>query len=149
MHAQYAPGKSPRPRIAATAALALLVAAVIYVPLAYAKVAMNTIDPTAIVRPNGRRIKVTGPLSTDQAQPVLMRVTVTQRSTGAIAEGYTAFTGTIPIQEWMVRARAVTLVSFEPGPATVVALAQSRVIGAGGGPDDAHQWLVNVDLVED
>jgi hypothetical protein len=29
----------------------------------------------------------------------------------------------------------------------VVALAQSRV--AGSGADDAHQWLVDVELVED
>ena len=136
-----------RKRVAWTIALALIVAGVIYVPLAFAKVTFNTIDPTATVGPAGRHIRVTGPITTDQTQWVGMRVTVTQRSTGAVAEGYTALQGSTTPKQWTVHAWAVGWKSFEPGPATVVALAQSRAHGEG--PDDAHQWLVDVTLVED
>lgn len=139
---------SPRPRNSPTViiALVLVITGLICAPLANAKIAGNTVNPVAIVSPNGRFITVTGPLATDQTQPVLMRVTVTQRSTGAIAEGYAQVVGTMLSQQWTMNVQAVGVKSFEPGPATVVALAQSRTSLFNA--DDAHQWLVNVTLVE-
>ena len=128
-------------------ALVLAVAGAWIVPLAYAKISINTVDPTATVGPYGRYIRVTGPIATDQKQPVILRVAVTQRSTGAVAEGYTALIANATQKQWTAHVFAVGWRSFEPGEATVVALAQSRVPHQG--PDDAHQWLVNVQLVEE
>jgi hypothetical protein len=117
-------------------------------PLAFARIAYNTIDATATLSPNGRHIRLAGPISCDQTQPVFMRVTVTQRSTGAVAEGYAYFTGTVFPQQWQVHAHAIGPTAFVPGPATAVGLARSSTSPGLGGPDDAHQWLVNVTLVE-
>ena len=146
MFAIACPRRSQRQRLPVIISLALLIAGLVCVPLAYAKLAGNTVDPIASVSTNGRVITVTGPLATDQTQPVFMRVTVTQRSTGAIAEGYAQVIGTVAVQQWTMNVQAVGFKSFEPGPATVVALAQSRT--SFFNPDDAHQWLVNVTLVE-
>jgi hypothetical protein len=133
----------------ACAAIVMIMAGVWFDPLAFAKISMNTVDSAAMVSANGRHIIVTGPLATDHSQPVSMRVTVTQRSTGAVAEGYTTFIGTIVSQQWTVHAKTVGQKSFQPGPAVVVALAQSKVIPGAGGADDAQQWLVNITLVEE
>jgi hypothetical protein len=114
-------------------------------PMAFAKLAGNTIDPVATLSLNNRRIHLTGPFACDQTQPVFMRVTVTQRTTGAMAEGYGYVIGTTTPQQWQVVAYAIGSAEFEPGPATAVALARSTV--SPGHPDDAHQWLVNVTLV--
>jgi hypothetical protein len=129
------------------AAVVVIVAGVVCAPLAFARIMKNTVDDVASVSHNGRHISVTGPLSCDQAQPVELRVTVTQRTTGAVAEGYTRFIGTVAEQQWQVQATTLGSAAFEPGPATVVALARSA--GPPGRPDDAHQWLVNVTLVEE
>jgi hypothetical protein len=48
---------------------------------------MNTIDPVAIVADNGRHLIVTGPIECTHGERVELRVTVTQRETGAVAEG--------------------------------------------------------------
>jgi hypothetical protein len=125
--------------------IAILAAAAVFAPLAYAKLSANTIDTVATLSGNNRRIHVTGPFSCDQTQPVFMRVTVTQRSTGAIAEGTAELIGTVAPQQWHIVAKAIGSTAFEPGLATVVALAKSTA--APGHPDDAHQWLVNVTLV--
>ena len=129
------------------AASLVIVASAVFAPLAFARITFNTVDEVATVSRNGRHLIVTGPLSTDQTQPVELRVTVTQRSTGAVAEGYTRFTGTTAEQQWHVRAATLGFRGFEPGPAVVVALARSY--GAPGRPDDAQQWLVEVTLVEE
>ena len=138
-------GLSRKRMLAVGVVLVAVVTAVWLAPLAWAKISINTIDPTATLKANGRLITVTGPVATDTAQPVFMRVTVTQRSTGAMAEGYASFTGTVLPQQWTVQARTIGAKSFDSGPATVVALAQTKVQGL---PDDAHQWLVNVTLVK-
>ena len=129
------------------AASVVIVAGTVFAPLVFAKITLNTIDDVATVSRNGRQLLVSGPLSTDQTQPVELRVTVTQRSTGAVAEGYTTFIGTVAEQQWEVHATTLGFRGFEPGPAVVVALARSY--GGPGRPDDAQQWLVNVTLVEE
>jgi hypothetical protein len=73
-------------------------------------------------------------------------VTVTQRETGAVAEGYAIFKCTVETQQWEVHAVAHGKASFEEGPAIAVAIASTssrREI------TDAHQWLVDVTLVEE
>jgi len=95
---------------------------------------------------------VTGPIALGDGTVLLagaraeLRVTVTQRSTGAVAEGVAFLTSTGALQQWEVEARAEGGVSFEAGPATAVALARSSL---GGKATDAHQWLVNITLVRE
>ena len=89
---------------------------------------------------------VTGPLAATADDRIELRVTVTQRSTGAVAEGVIFFTGTGQTNQWEVTAITENRAAFEAGPATVVALARSSVNGQA---TDAHQWLVNVTLLSE
>ena len=47
-------------------------------------------------------------------------MTVTQRSTGAVAEGVIFFTGAGQTNQWEITAVAEGRATFEAGPATVV-----------------------------
>src|SRR5258705_11913628 len=91
-----------RHRLAA-AAVVLLVAG-----SAFAKVALNTIDPTPVVTDGGRQLIVTGPIPRTAGERTPLAVTVTQRSTGAIAQGSTRVIcrGEGQIQQWEVHATA-------------------------------------------
>jgi hypothetical protein len=106
----------------------------------------NTIDPVAIVAGGGRHLIVTGPILCDQVERVELRVTVTQRTTGAVAEGYTIFECALATEQWEVHAVAHGNAAFEEGPAIAVAVASTSSRGT---TTDAHQWLVNVTLVEE
>ena len=75
-----------------------------------------------------------------------LRVTVTQRSTGAVAEGVIFFTGSGQTNQWEITALAEGRATFQAGPATVVGLARSSIHGQA---TDAHQWLVNVTLLNE
>ncbi len=131
----------------APAALLLALACAVGAQTALARLARNTIDPVATLTAQGRQITVTGPIEVDTAgETVYLRVTVTQRSTGAVAEGIALVTGTGALQQWTVHANTQTRERFEEGAATAVALARST---GRGGATDAHQWLVNVTLVRD
>ena len=112
----------------------------------WARVVFNTIDPVGDVRDHGRRIVVTGPISCDEGQRSDLRVTVTQRSTGAVAEGRTVITCTGAVQQWEVHASVHGRESLEEGPAIAVALASTSTHGD---TDDAHQWLVGITLVKE
>jgi hypothetical protein len=130
----------------APARLFLVFASLFISQTSFAKLAANTIDPVGIVSDNGRHVALTGPVSATSGDRVEMQVMVTQRSTGAVAEGIVFFTGTGEVTQWAVTAATCGPAAFEPGPATVVALALTSVKGQ---PDDAHQWLVNVTLVNE
>ena len=114
--------------------------------LAFARIARNTIDLFAIVAGNGRHLIVTGPIECTERERTYLRVTVTQRSTGAVAEGSTFFTCTGEIQQWEAHAVTHGKASFEEGPATAVAVAGTT---SRRQVTDAHQWLVNITLVEE
>jgi hypothetical protein len=124
--------------------LAMLATAVIPPPT-FARVAANTIDPQAVISENGRHLIVTGPLQCTAHEGAPIDVTVTQRSTGAVAKGRAVVTCTGDMQQWKVRAATRGRENFEPGPATAVAIARTTV---NGHATDAHQWLVNITLVE-
>ena len=124
------------------AALVITLAGV-FASMAIAKVILNTIDPVDTVTGGGRQIVVTGPLRCDQGQRVDLGVTVTQRSTGALAEGDTLLTCAGDTQHWEVRASIRGNEIFQEGPATAVAVARTSNRGI---TDDAHQWLVNITL---
>jgi hypothetical protein len=74
--------------------LFLVFASVFVAHNSFAKLSANTIDPVGIVSENGRHLVLTGPVSATSGDRVEMQVTVTQRSTGAVAEGIAFFTGT-------------------------------------------------------
>lgn len=126
--------------------VALIVCGLVIVPRVFAKIVANTIDPVATLTDAGRLIVVTGPILNDQAQWDDIRLTITQRSTGAVAEGRVRVRGTIAEQQWTVEATAMGSTGFEPGPAAAVALATSSRHGR---TDDAHQWLVPITLIRE
>ncbi|MSP37720.1 MAG: hypothetical protein EXR70_04440 [Deltaproteobacteria bacterium] len=121
-----------------------MLAGLFLAPLAFAKVSMNTIDGVAIVADHGRHIIATGPIRCNQRERTYLRVTVTQRQTGAMAEGSTVFTCTVDTQQWQVHAATQGKATFDDGPATAVAIARTADHGK---ITDAHQWLVNITLV--
>ena len=128
------------------AAIVLVLAGVFVARTAFAKVTFNTIDPVGIVADNGRHVTLTGPLAVTAGQRAYLRVTVTQRSTGAVAEGRAVLTGTATTNQWEIEAAVEGDETFEAGPATAVAIARSTQHGHA---TDAHQWLVNITLVQE
>jgi hypothetical protein len=111
---------------------------------AFARVTANTVDPIDIVADNGHHLTIAGPIAVTAGEKVELRVTVSQRSTGAVAQGVAFLSGTGAPARWKVEAIAEGAATFEEGPATAVALARTT---AGGKTTDAHQWLVEVQLV--
>jgi hypothetical protein len=130
----------------ASAGLVLTLAGVFVARTAFAKLSANTIDPIGIVADKGRQVTVTGPIAITEGERTELRVTVTQRSTGAVAEGVIFFTGTGQTNQWEITTAAEGRATFEAGPATVVGLARSSLNGQA---TDAHQWLVNVTLLSE
>jgi hypothetical protein len=120
----------------------LLVAGLASQP-ALARIAMNTIDATAIVE-DGRHLLVTGPLECDLGERVHVLVTVTQRTTGAVAQGRGLLTCTGVEAPWSVEAEVQGRAAFSPGEATAVAIAWTVRRGVA---TDAHQWLVPITLI--
>src|ERR1041385_3980644 len=108
-----------------SAGLALMLVGVCIAPLAFARILTNTIDAVAIVTDNNRRIRVPGPLACSVSEPAYIRVTVTQRSTGALAEGIALITCTTDVQRWTVHASTQGNATFQEGPAVAVALART------------------------
>ena len=106
----------------------------------------SNIDPVGIVSDNGRRLVITGPIKCTATQRTDIRVTVTQRFTGAVAEGLGFITCSGTLQQWEVNAATIGDELFEEGAATAVALALPTDRGAA---TDANQWLVNITLVEE
>jgi hypothetical protein len=133
-----------RQRVAPAATVLILASAI--VPLALAKVVRNTIDPVATVSDQGRHLVVTGPIECDAGQTAHVKATVTQRETGAVAEGSTRIHCTGASQQWEVHAVTVSRERFEEGVATAVGLARTADRGA---TDDVHQWLVEITLVRE
>jgi hypothetical protein len=106
----------------------------------------NTIDPVVTVAGGGRHLIVTGPIRCDQTERTYLRLTVTQRSTGAVAEGTSIFTCAVDDQQWEIHAVTHGKASFVEGPATAVAVASTSLRGD---TTDAHQWLVDITLVNE
>lgn len=131
-------------RFARLAALPLLITAALVTESGLGRrITFNTIDPVATLQDHGRRITLHGPIACTRIEWVALRVTVTQRTTGAIAEGYAIRIGTPTVQPWEVIAAVRGEAAFEEGPVTAVAVAVSR---RNGDATDAHQWLVPVML---
>jgi len=127
-----------------SAAIVLTLAGVFVAPLAFARIARNTIDPVATVADDGHHIVVTGPIACTAREKAHLRVTITQRATAALAEGHTRITCTGGSQQWEVHAATHGPEGFQDGPATAVAVARTT---HRGDITDAHQWLVEITLV--
>jgi len=134
-------------KLSIAAVVAALLGAVV-ATAALARITRNTIDPVAIVTDAGRQIIATGPISCTAGERALLHVTLTQRATGAVAEGRTRAKcrGEDVQQQWKVHASTHGDESFAAGVASVVALARTTRRGES---TDAHQWLVEVTLVDD
>lgn len=129
-----------------TPAIVTTLVGVFLAPVAFARIARNTIDPVAVVTDHGRHLVVTGPIACTAGETAYLRITVTQRATGAVAEGQTRITctGETEIQPWEVLAVTQGKASFEEGAAWAVGLARTT---DRRDTTDAHQWLVNITLV--
>jgi len=127
-----------------TAAVLAIVVGLVTATMAFARVAYNTIDTVAVATENGRHVVVTGPLECTPGERAYLSVTVTQRTTGALAEGRGFVICTGEIQQWGVDAAVQGSENFEVGPATAVAVARSVARGV---TTDAHQWLVPITLI--
>ena len=104
----------------------------------------NTINPSAEILNNGEEVVLTGPIQCSEPGTTVIRVTLTQRTTGAIAEGQTVFECSTTLQQWRAVVHTRGKERFVPGQAVAVALGFGR--GSTGVIEDAHQWLVNVNL---
>jgi hypothetical protein len=122
---------------------AMALGGVCLAPMAFAGVVLNTIDPVALVTDHGRHLIVTGPMECTEGERAYLRVTVTQRATGAVAQGRTRLICTGDTQRWEVHASIRGKETFAEAPATAVALARTS---DRGDITDAHQWLVDITL---
>ena len=129
-----------------SAAMVMTLVGVGIAPMVFARVVLNTTDPLAIVTDNGRHLIVTGPIACTASERAYLRVTLTQRATGAVAEGPTLITCTGDTQQWEVHAATQGNETFQEGPATAVAIARTT---SRGQTTDAHQWLVEITLVKE
>jgi hypothetical protein len=127
------------------AAIVVLFAATFFTCPGLARIVLNTIDPVAVVVDEGRHLVVTGPITCTTNERAYLRVTVTQRTTGAVAEGRTLITCTGGVQQWEVHAATQGKKTFEGGPATAIALGRTTTRG---GATDANQWLADITLAE-
>jgi hypothetical protein len=123
----------------------LLAAMTALAPTASAGVVLNTIDGEASLDDAGRLVAVTGPIRCDRAERATIRVTVSQRSTGAVTEGRWRGTCGRTTATWTAK-RFVPrgAATFRPGSAKACALGVTR--GAGT-VTDAKQWCEPVRLV--
>ena len=128
----------------AVAVVVLTIAGLFLTQGAYARVARNTIDDEAVVGRHGRRLLVTGPIQCTAGERAVVRVTVTQRPTGAVAEGGTLISCTGEPQHWEIGAWTLGKASFQEGAAIATAIATTQ---DHGNATDAHQWLVPITLV--
>ena len=124
------------------AVTAMVLAGFLASGFAVGRIVKNTINPVATLTDDGRHVVLTGPIQCDDHQPADLRLTVTQRATGAVAEGTGRIDCTPGVQPWEVRAAVQGKARFAEGPAIAVGLAVTST--GRGDADDAHQWKVEV-----
>lgn len=134
-----------RKRNLALSGMAILLVAYATVEV-FAGIQTNTINPTAAITHRGKKVLLTGPVKASAGEHVMIRVTLTQRTTGALAEGHAHFIATGLPQTWGVEVTVSGDERFEAGPATAVAAAVTNIRGHS---TDAHQWIVNVMLASE
>ncbi len=115
---------------------------------AFARIAIhsNDVQTVTFVDDNFHKLRVTGHIICDAGGTAHFRVTITQRTTGAVAEGVASIACTGEMQEWKVLARVKGQQGFEEGPVTVVYFTRTR---EGKEIGDAHQWLTVLTLTRE
>ena len=86
----------------------------------------NTIDAQATYAQDGAWLRATGPIGCTHGERVLIRVTVTQATTGARARKSWKHRCTGELQPWQIRARTRHGTHFQTGAGTVCAVAKTR-----------------------
>jgi hypothetical protein len=104
----------------------------------------QTINRTATITSDGRHVLVSGPVSCTEGEKISIEVTLTQRSTGAVAEGVWQGSCTGERQQWSLKATTEGKNTFEEGSAEAVALGITKDHGE---VTDAHQWFRSIRLV--
>ena len=125
------------------AALAIVAGLLATSPL-FGRLVGNTIHPTVTITEGARTLIVSGPMECTEGERVHVLVTITQRTTGAIAEGRGFKTCSGAPEEWEVEAHSRGEAGFVAAGATAVAVAWTERRGVS---TDAHQWLVPVTLI--
>jgi hypothetical protein len=128
--------KMARRRIGVLVALCMMMS-LLLVQSASAVMFRNTINPDVTMNANGRHLNVRGPIGCDPGDLLRIRITVTQASTGAIAQGYTNYRCTGEDFEWTLKAVAYGAARFEEGEAQACALGSTR---QGNTITDVRQW---------
>jgi hypothetical protein len=132
-----------RRRLFVTALVAAMTASI---APAFAGVALNTIDRKAIMDTDHRVVEVTGPLRCTRTERATIRVTVSQRTTGAVAEGRWRGLCRPTTRTWTARSvTAHASPSFRTGTAKACALGVTR---QGRTVTDAKQWCKRIQLVK-
>lgn len=110
---------------------------------------LNTMQPTATV--HGRQVEVTVVYGCDAGQHVAVRVDVTQRHVGAVAEGTWQGTCAPEPQQIAVSLNTTGTQSFVPSASArddqVVEACALAVTLTRGRPDDSHQWCKDLTLL--
>jgi hypothetical protein len=91
----------------------------------------------------GLAVKLSGPVTCPAGDTVSLRATISQRSTGAVAQGSWSKVCTGPGQQWHTTASVTDDVTMSAGCAHAAGLATIRHAGK---PVDAFQWLRTVTL---
>jgi hypothetical protein len=114
---------------------------------ASAGVVLNTIDREASLDAGGHVVAVTGPIRCSQVERATVRVTVSQRTTGAVAEGQWRGLCRRSTRTWTAK-RFVPQGSatFQAGGAQVCALAVTRRAERA---TDAKQWCRAIELTNE
>ncbi len=116
--------------------MALAIAAsLLLVASGQSKVIVNTIAAGAMLE--GAHVLATGIVACDAGERLRLELTVTQRTTGAIARGTTRGVCTGEVQEWPVRLERRGRARFVAGAVNGCALAVTSLRGK---PTDAEQW---------
>jgi len=106
---------------------------------------LTRFDPTLEVNDNGRRVFVTGTVDCTAGGKVQIHVSITQSSTGAVAEGNWKGECTGSLQTWVTDAVVHGSGELEAGDAQGVGLG---ITSSSGKSTDALQWLNEITLVQ-
>jgi hypothetical protein len=126
-------------RRAAAAAVLFALAVCVSVAAAFTEPHVGgNFDRSGVVVKSGRAVRVSGPMSCRAGGTVRLRATISQRATGAVAEGSWSRPRTGKTQHWHITANATDGADLKAGCAHGAGLAIYRYAGR---PVDATQWL--------
>ena len=102
--------------------------------------------PRWFLGPHGGHVQVSGHVVCAEGAVADLRVTITQRGTGAVAEGTTRIACTGHEAPWEIQGATVGRGAFSAGPATACGLLE---VNGQNDPPDAFQWCRDeIELLE-